>query len=336
MRRVVVITTSYPTDANDPQGHFVAAEVRGLCEDAQVTVLAPGRERMALGAERVVGLDGGDAFGFPGALSRIGEQIWRVLPAAQFVMSAIHWLRSQPPPSELVAHFLLPCGVPIATRGRASRETQLEVVVHGSDARLFAQFPLGQGFLARELLRTDARLRFVSEQLRSLVLGAIPLRERQRLEARSRVQACVIDTGGIPTKAAARVALGLDPSAPVALIVSRLLPSKRIEVALRACSLIPDLQVIVVGDGPSRQRLAVAFPGASFVGHTPRPQALAYISAADVLVSASLEEGSPSVVREARALGTQVVCLEAGDLALWAARDPGLQVLPSSIAALKN
>jgi hypothetical protein len=49
--------------------------------------------------------------------------------------------------------------------------------------------------------------------------------------------------------------------------------------------------------------------------------------AADVIVSASEREGAPTVIREARALGTAVWTSAVGDVALWAALDPGIRVL---------
>jgi teichuronic acid biosynthesis glycosyltransferase TuaC len=98
-------------------------------------------------------------------------------------------------------------------------------------------------------------------------------------------------------------------------------------VALEACERLSALHVVVVGDGPERPRLMQRFPRARFVGQVARPLALAYVAAADALVSASLHEGAPSVVREARALGTAVVCLEAGDLRRWAERDAGIHVV---------
>ncbi len=328
MKRVVVVTTSYPQNADDAQGHFVAAEVRALTRNAEVTVLAPGRARPALGDERVVSLGGDEAFGFPGALARLRARPLRALAAAQFTLNAVAWLRRRPAPDALVAHFLLPCGVPIATRGLLPHaSTQLDVVVHGSDARLFAQLPGGQAWLGRELLRAGAELRFVSEELRSLVLGALPERQRLALSRRSRVEPCAIDTSGVPARRLARAALGFAEQRRLAVVVSRLVTSKRVEVALQACALIPNLETVVVGDGPERSRLARTFPQARFVGHTGRRAALTYIAAADVLVCASRAEGAPSVVREARALGTEVVCLQAGDLALWAERDPGLHVV---------
>ncbi|HEX2871722.1 MAG TPA: glycosyltransferase [Polyangiaceae bacterium] len=323
-----VVTTSYPEHAGDAQGHFVAAEVRRLVETHDVTVLAPGRARPSLFDERVVSLGGGDAFGFPGALARLRERPWRVAGAAQFVVSALRWLERAPTPAQLIAHFLLPCGVPIATRALGDRRTQLEIVVHGSDARLLAKLPSGvRARVGRELVSVGAQLRFVSGELHDLVLGALPARQREVLQARSRVAPCAIDLPGAKSRAQAREALGIAPDTQLAVIVARLIPGKRVHVALEACERVPDLRAVVVGEGPEREHLSQRFPRATFVGHVDRPLALTYLAAADALVSASLEEGAPTVVREARALGTPVVCLAAGDLASWAERDAGIHVV---------
>jgi teichuronic acid biosynthesis glycosyltransferase TuaC len=329
MAEIYVVTTSYPEHAGDAQGHFVAAEVRRLCELGGVTVLAPGRKQRSLAGERVVGLGGGDAFGFPGALERLRAEPLRWLEAGKFVASAIAWLRRAPAPTRLIAHFLLPCGVPIATRGlRADAASELELVIHGSDARLFAQLPLGQRWLGQELIRARARLRFVSTELQQLVLGNLPAEARAILETRSCVEPCAIDVSSVLSRDRARRLLDISSARRVAVVVARLVERKRVQVALEACERVVGLESIVVGDGPERESLMRRFPNARFVGHVERPLALAYVAAADVLVSASLHEGAPTVVREARALGTPVVCLEAGDVRSWAAADAGIHVAP--------
>ena len=325
MSDIVVVTTSYPRQVDDAEGHFVAAEVRQLQLGSQVTVLAPGSERPSLFGERVVSLGGGDAFGFPGVLPKLRQYPLGGLGVAGFVVRALSWLRSATPAERVIAHFLLPCGVPIATRGSAPA-TELEVVVHGTDGRLFAGLPGGHGLVGRELVRSRATLRFVSTELADLVLGCLPRGQREALALRARVQPSPIETRGTPARAEARLELGITSAAKVAVIVARLVPGKRVDVALEACGRVGQLETFVVGEGPERAELARRFPNARFVGQLPRPRALAYIAAADVLVSASLSEGAPSVVREARALDTAVVCLAAGDLEAWARSDPGLYI----------
>ena len=139
-----------------------------------------------------------------------------------------------------------------------------------------------------------------------------------------------LELDGVPGRAAARRELGVSTEEHVVVVAGRLIPEKRTEVALAAASLLRGVRVVVLGDGPERERLRSAYPRAQFLGLVPRTQALVWMRAADAVVSASREEGAPSVVREARALGTRVVALACGDLASAATLDPGLFVVPSS------
>jgi glycosyltransferase involved in cell wall biosynthesis len=110
----------------------------------------------------------------------------------------------------------------------------------------------------------------------------------------------------------------------LAVVVARLVPDKRVGTALDAIAHLPAVQVVVIGGGPLLAELRARFQQVRFTGELPRAQALEWIASANVLVSASLLEGAPTVVREARALGVPVVACPAGDLTLWAERDPGL------------
>jgi glycosyltransferase involved in cell wall biosynthesis len=249
------------------------------------------------------------------------ERPLRVLGAAAFCVRAQRALRRQAPFSRVQAHFLLPCAWPISTFAfDAASAPALELIGHGSDVRLFCRLPSRlRARIAQAWLSRAARIRVTSAELAQRLHAASP-----ELSRSVHVAASPLDVGQVPTRAAARLALGLDEASQVALIVARLVPAKRVAAALSALSLLDALTVIVVGDGPDLPALRARFPAVRFTGYLPRPEALRFIAAADVLVSASPEEGAPSVVREARALGVRVVAVAAGDLADWAARDSGI------------
>jgi teichuronic acid biosynthesis glycosyltransferase TuaC len=319
-QHVAVITTSYPTGPGDPSGHFVASEVRALrAAGARVTVLAPrvnGASRDS--APDVRWLQGGNAFGWPGALARLRAQPWNVAGVARFVLAARRELARLGDVDRIVAHFVVPSAWPIASASRLP----LEVVAHGSDVRLIERLPR---WLRRRLARdlAHAELRCVSEELRARLALALG----RELGARARVQPAALELDASRDRAASRRRLGLERDARLVVVVGRLLSEKRVDVALRALRLVPRTLVVIVGDGPERARLEHAFPEARFVGRVDRDQALDFIAAADVLLSTSRLEGAPSVVREARALGTRVVASPAGDLLRWSHTDPGLSVL---------
>jgi glycosyltransferase involved in cell wall biosynthesis len=329
-RRVVVVTTSYPTHPGDPSGHFVAAEAHDLVRSGRrVTVLAPAvrgavhPHREERDGVEIRWLGAGTAFGWPGALARLGARPWRVAGAARFVLAARRALGELTDAERIVAHFLVPSAFPIAT---VAPRTPLEIVVHGSDLRVVERLPaVVRRHLAQSLAASE--LRFVSDELRERAGRALG----PELLRRARVAPSPLECHGAGDRSAARRELGLEPDARLVVIVARLVASKRGERALRAARLVPGARAVVVGDGPERARLERLFPEAHFVGQLARPQALAWIAAADVLLSASEREGAPSVVREARALGTRVVAARSGDLETWSRRDPGLSVLGGAL-----
>lgn len=317
-RDCVVVTTSFPAGPGDPSGHFVAAEVRRRrAAGERVIVLAPRTSREPSDDPDVHWLPAGDAFGWPGALARLRERPSRLLGVVRFVVAARRELARRPGVEHVIAHFVVPCAWPIAS-GRA----RLEVVAHGSDVRLIERLPAPlRRLIARSL--AGAEVRCVSEELRARLeraLAPLPL-------ARVRVEPIALELGTVETRREARATLGVNAETRLFVIVARLIAEKRVAVALRAAALVPGALAVVVGDGPERARLEREFPGVRFVGRAPRAEALRWIAAADLLLSASILEGAPSVVREARALGTRVVALAAGDVRAWSGRDPGLHVL---------
>jgi teichuronic acid biosynthesis glycosyltransferase TuaC len=325
--RVAVISTSYPREPGDASGHFVAAEVKRFVNAGHdVSVFVPGSGPSERDGARLHWIADGGAFGWPGALPRFKERPTRLVGATAFAARAVSAVRAAGSFERAQTHFLLPSAWPIATLAfTKANPTQLELVGHGSDVRLFCRLPVQlRRHIARVWLARGARLRVTSTELAELLRAATP-----ELRDVVHVEPSPIDVEGVPDRETARRTLGLHGTTPLALIVCRLIPGKRVALALRALTLFEEISVVVVGDGPELETLRREFPNAHFTGRLARPAALAYIAAADVLVSASAEEGAPSVVREARALGVKVVAVAAGDLATWAKTDPGLLLVRS-------
>jgi glycosyltransferase involved in cell wall biosynthesis len=323
--RIAIVTTSYPCEPSDPSGHFVAAEATALARAGnQVVVItaqgvAAEQTPITAGLE-VVRLAAGDAVGWPGILARLRQRPARALALLGWILRARRTLDERGPFDRTIAHFLLPSAFPLAASLPSLR--QLEVVVHGSDARLCARLPrLARLAIRATLLRQNTHFRCSSYDVARTLEAALEL-----AAGSAEVATPLLDLDAVPDRGRARMLLALEPALPLAVIVGRLVPGKRVGDALSATRLISGLRTVVVGDGPELERLQHDFPEALFVGRVPRPQALTWIAAADVLVSASRDEGAPSVVREARALGVPVAARPAGDLELWARTDPGLFV----------
>lgn len=331
-----MVTTSWPSHADDAAGHFVLAEVRALLRAGwQVTILAPGSGLYEPQGCRVIGLGGEALFGWPGALTKLREHPARALRLPGVLERGRRELRRLPAADLLVAHWLVPSAWPLllgAPKGLTHLLTangRVEVVAHGSDVRLLLKLPrLLRNHVLGRFAGPEVHLRFVSQMLRGDLLGApgLPGSLRARLAAQSSVRPAALDLPPLPTRLQARGQLGIREVERVVLVVGRLTPGKRIEVALGAATLVPHARPVVLGSGPELSDLRERFPEADFLGQLPRTEALTWMCAADVLMSASRLEGAPTAIREARDLGLPVVASPAGDLEAWAAGDQDLWI----------
>jgi glycosyltransferase involved in cell wall biosynthesis len=320
--RIALVTTSYPLECGQAAGHFVASEAEALSERGhRVVVIAPGPLSSVCGDNPCIHrLYTGTLFGPPGAPARLRENPLRAAYAISFMSRARRLLRELGPFERVVAHWLVPCAWPIAV-GSAP---VLEAVAHGSDVRLLGALPrrLARCIIAQLLGAGEIRCASEAQRARLTELCAAA--------ARSRVQPCALDVASAPTRAAARASLGLMRDERLVVISARLVPDKRVETALYGVAALPNATVVVVGGGPLLERLRRCFTSVRFTGQLAHQDALCWIAAADVLVSASRHEGAPTAVREARALGVPVVAVEAGDLRLWSQSDDELWVIPTT------
>ncbi len=326
--RVAIVSSSYPAWPGDPSGHFVASEARELARAGHDVLVVTTNGASSRGEPeledgvRVLRLGSGQAAGFPGIVARLREKPWRAAALAHWAFSAERALRDAGPFRRVIAHWLVPCGFPIAAR--AARGAQLEIVAHGTDARLCAALPSPlRRALAARLARHSAELRCSSHAVREQLERALALAPETLA-----VRAPSLDLCEVRDRKTARAELSIADSERLAVIVARLVPEKCVADALRAARLVEPLRVAVIGDGPELAALCRSFPEVRFLGRLARSETLKWIAAADVLVSASRNEGAPTAIREARALRVAVAARPAGDVARWAETDSGLIVAP--------
>jgi glycosyltransferase involved in cell wall biosynthesis len=110
----------------------------------------------------------------------------------------------------------------------------------------------------------------------------------------------------------------LDVDGVVFVTVGSLIPRKGIDQLLAAFRMVPaDLRaqgsVLIVGDGPERQRLtelaqAQGLTNVRFVGHLPPREVAACLAAGDIFVLPTLEDVWGLVISEAMAAGLPILC----------------------------
>jgi glycosyltransferase involved in cell wall biosynthesis len=108
-----------------------------------------------------------------------------------------------------------------------------------------------------------------------------------------------------------REEFGLPTDRLVVLMVSALIPTKRVEIGIEAVSQIPDAHLVVAGDGPLRQSadaLAARLLPGRFTRLSLTPQQMpALYRSADIFMHLSLEEAFGNVFIEAMACGLPIV-----------------------------
>ncbi|MFA5256808.1 MAG: glycosyltransferase family 1 protein [Opitutales bacterium] len=107
---------------------------------------------------------------------------------------------------------------------------------------------------------------------------------------------------------------GAGPDTPVAIYVGRLAGEKNMPCAVEAFhamrEILPDLKVVLVGDGPSKEKLQRENPDFHFSGLRRGEDLAAHYASADAFVFASTTETFGNVVTEAMASGLPVIAYD--------------------------
>lgn len=133
--------------------------------------------------------------------------------------------------------------------------------------------------------------------------------------------------------------LARQPEGTTILYVGRLVPVKGVEQLITAMNQCPEEKLLIVGDGPERNRLERVVKdmgNVEFVGSVAPEDVSAYMQKAKLLVLPSLKgEGSPNVVLEAMAHGVPTIATRiAGVPDLIDHGQTGLLVEPGDVASL--
>jgi glycosyltransferase involved in cell wall biosynthesis len=217
------------------------------------------------------------------------------------------------------AHWWLPSGL-AAPPGIPS-----VVTVYGTDAALLKSSRLARS-LARPVLQRASVVTVVSSEVGNWVQAAVG-----RFIENTFIHPMPADTRGYPWT---RGGGG-------AVVISRLVPSKRVELAVEAVAVLASaghkLPLTIVGDGPERATLEqrASRIGVSalvrFAGAKSPSEARAYLERADLMLFTARGEGAALAAIEALACGVPVIACWDGGAAVGIVPEsgPGRLTLPS-------
>jgi glycosyltransferase involved in cell wall biosynthesis len=101
------------------------------------------------------------------------------------------------------------------------------------------------------------------------------------------------------------------PEKGLIVFVGRLVPEKRLDVLVAAAASVPGARLLLIGDGPERERLAQQAAAAGvpleLAGTVPNTEVAAWLARAEIFALPSAYEGQPKALLEAMACGLPVV-----------------------------
>jgi glycosyltransferase involved in cell wall biosynthesis len=322
--RIAVVTSYFPTETEQYRGHSAYQTVRELGRWADLEVFCPLTEYPEirwLQPRRFTYVRNGLAYSPPGVKTQYFK--YPALPLLTRPMngrvcaSRLLKLVGAARPDLILNYNVYPDGYAAVHVGR---KLGIPVVVCGigTDLRRVPD-PLTKR-LTRWTLQNASAVITVSEELRrcAIRLGAAPD------AVRSILNGCDSSVFRLSDRRAARAQLGLDTGAEVILFVGNLLATKgvgeMIEALQRLSRQRPNARLILVGDGPFKERAQALSEQAGIAGQVRlagrcrSEQVATWLAAADVFCLPSYSEGCPNVVLEALACGRPVVATDVGGI----------------------
>ena len=327
--RTVLFSTLYPSSIRPLLGVFVETRLRELLQTGRVQskVVAPvawvpkglvrGGRPAAMAAtplrEVLNGIDVRHPRYF--AIPKFGMTVAPLLLALA-ARPALRQLQAEGFDFDVIdAHYYYPDGVAAAILGRWFAKP-VAITARGTDINLIPEHRLPR-----------LMIQWAAEQAAASIGVSAALVERMReLGVRSErlhVMRNGVDLGRFRPLAqtTARREVG-QQGAPLLLCVGNLHQHKGQGLAVQALARLrlrrPGVRLVIVGDGPDRERLQrqAATDGVEdavyFAGAVPNEELARWYSAADVLLLPSSREGWPNVLLESMACGTPVVASRVG------------------------
>jgi teichuronic acid biosynthesis glycosyltransferase TuaC len=344
--KVLTFSTLFPNAARPGHGIFVETRLRQLVASGDVhsTVVAPvpwfpfthslfgrySRDACAPRAETRYGIEVLHPR-FP-VLPKLGMTLapWLLYRA---VLPVVERLLRERAFDLIDAHYFYPDGVAAVMLGRRLN-VPVVVTARGTDINLIAEFRLPRKMIrwaAQHAAAVIAVSRSLKEKL--VALGTDP--------ERIHVLSNGVDSELFKPLECEHVRQELSLQPKTLLSVGNLLAFKGHGIAIEALALLPECQLIIVGDGPDRgafealARRCGVVERVRFVGAVSQEQLRGYYAGADALVLASSREGWPNVLLEAMACGTPVIATDVGGVSeIVTAPEAGIVLDDRSAAGL--
>ena len=221
------------------------------------------------------------------------------------------------------AHYAYPDGVAAVWLGQKLGLPTV-VTARGTDINLIPRYPRPRRLIQQAIVGAAALIA-VSAALKTALVDLGAPHDKVTV-LRNGVDTTLFRP---PDRAAARAALGL--TSPTLISVGLLIERKGHHRTIEALKSLPSVDLIIVGEGPERSRLAALITRLGLTDRVkllgPRPHAdlPALYGAADALVLASDREGWANVLLEAMACGTPVVASDVwGNPEVVSSRDAGI------------
>lgn len=320
---ILMLSTLFPDISRPNFGVFVERQARELAsrEQADVTVIAP------------VGLP-------PWPLSRAGryaplralprKERWRELTVyrpiftlipkfgrarnvgamTRAILPLVKRLHAERPFDAIDASFFFPDG-PVAQRLSKALGIPYSVKARGADIHYWGVQP-GTRKLVRRAADGAAGLLAVSGAMKRSM-------ERMGIDGgkiRVHYTGVDLDTFELSDREAAKAALGFN--GPVVLCVGALIPRKGQDLLVRALPMLPDVTLLLAGQGAYRRTLENLAQDLGverrigFLGSVPHHKLPRIFAAADVMALPSESEGLANAWVEALACGTPIVISDVG------------------------
>jgi teichuronic acid biosynthesis glycosyltransferase TuaC len=338
--QILTFTTLYPSAPQPQHGIFVETRLRKLVEsgvvDARVVAPCPwfpftsARFGHYAAFARMPGKETRHALHidhprYP-LLPKIGMNAAPLALAAATLPLLRRQMRDGRGFDLIDAHYFYPDGIAGVLLGRALRRPVV-VTARGSDLNIIAQFAIPCRWIRWAAQHADGLVAVSGGLKQRLVeLGILP--ERVRV-LRNGVDLALFQPH---ERDAARRSLGF--TRPTLLAVGNLVALKRHHLMVEAVALLPDVELVIVGEGPERKAIESlahdrrVADRVRLLGRVPQERLPEIYSAADLLLLASTHEGWPNVLLESMACGTPVVVSEIGGIADIVAAPEAGRIVP--------